>query len=191
VSDSSHKGNFSTDIAQQVIEEALRSVTRRSDSPSDSTSELAALQSELEQAKTDLEDYKKRARKEKEELQRFGVEKLLHDVLPVADNLDRALEHARTDADFEALRKGLQMTKKLLKEALAKNGVESFSAAGKLFDPQFHEAIQQVESANMAPHHVLSEVLCGYLLNGRLARAAQVVVSKALGPDSPEGALPR
>ena len=136
-------------------------------------------------AAADLENFKKRAAKEKEEVQKYGSEKLLKDVLPVADNLDRALEHARSATDFDSLKKGVEMIRKLFEDILAKHGVKSFSAKGKAFDPNLHEAMTAAESADLPPNHVHSEVLRGYTLNDRLVRPALVVVSKAPSAPAP------
>lgn len=125
-------------------------------------------------AAADLENYKRRAQKEKEEVQKFGVEKLLKDLLPVIDNLDRAL--AQEDAG-EGFRQGVSMTRKLFEDTLAKHGVRSFESVGLPFDPRRHEAIQQTPTDAVPPQHVVSEVLKGYTLQDRLARPAMVVVS--------------
>ncbi|WP_375768230.1 nucleotide exchange factor GrpE [Archangium gephyra] len=130
-------------------------------------------------AAADLENYKKRAQKEKEEVQKFGSERLLKDFLPVVDNLDRALEAAQKSADFESLRTGVEMTRKLFDSAFGKHGVKGFSAAGQPFDPRLHEAMQQVESAAVPAGHVLYEAVRGYTLNERLMRPALVVVARA------------
>ncbi len=130
-------------------------------------------------ATADLENYKKRAQKEKEEVQKFGVERLLKDFLPVADNLDRALEAAQKSNDFDSLRTGVEMTRKLFETAFGKNGVKGFSAVGQPFDPRVHEAMQQVESAAVPAGHVLFEAVRGYTLNERLMRPALVVVARA------------
>ena len=100
-------------------------------------------------AAADLENYKKRAQKEKEEVQKFGIEKLLKDLLPVIDNLDRALEHAQQPPDFDSLEKGVAMTRKLFEDTLGQHGVKGFSAEGQPFDPRLHEAMQQVETADV------------------------------------------
>ena len=138
-------------------------------------------------ATADLENYKKRAAKEKEEVQKFGVEKLLKDFLPVVDNLDRAMEHALTTTDIESLKQGLQMTRKLFEDTLAKHGVKPFPSKGKPFDPNFHEAMQQLETDEMPPNHVAGEILRGFTLNDRLVRPSLVMVSKAkAAPAAPE-----
>ncbi|WP_257453514.1 nucleotide exchange factor GrpE [Archangium lipolyticum] len=136
-------------------------------------------------ATADLENYKKRAQKEKEEVQKFGSERLLKDFLPVVDNLDRALEAAQKSSDFESLRTGVEMTRKLFDSAFGKHGVKGFSAVGQPFDPRLHEAMQQVESAAVPSGHVLYEAVRGYMLNERLMRPALVVVARA-----PENAPP-
>ena len=140
-------------------------------------------------ATADLENYKKRAQKEKEEVQKFGSERLLKDFLPVLDNLDRALEASQKNADFISLRTGVEMTRKLFEGAFGKHGVKGFSAAGQPFDPRLHEAMQQVESASVPVGHVVYEAVRGYTLNERLMRPALVVVACApASPPAPEPA---
>ncbi|WP_342376659.1 nucleotide exchange factor GrpE [Myxococcus stipitatus] len=130
-------------------------------------------------AAADLENYRKRAQKEKEEVQRFGSEKLLKDLLPVMDNMDRALEAASKSPDIDSFQKGVAMTRKSFEDALARHGVKSFSAKGLPFDPRLHEAIQQVETTEVPPGHVTYEVVRGFFLNERLVRPAMVVVARA------------
>jgi molecular chaperone GrpE len=138
-------------------------------------------------ATADLENYKKRAQKEKEEVQKFGTERMLKDFLPVADNLDRALEAAQKSNDFDSLRTGVDMTRKLFDSSLGKHGVKSFSAVGQPFDPRLHEAMQQMESATVPAGHVLFEAVRGYTLNERLMRPALVVVARAPSGTTPGG----
>lgn len=130
-------------------------------------------------ASADLDNFRKRALKEKEEIQRYGVEKLLKDFLPVVDNLERALEHAKSAADFDGLVQGIKMTRKQFEDTLGKHGVRGFTSKGKPFDPRIHEAMQQVETDELPPNHVYMEVLRGFMLNDRLARPALVMVTKA------------
>lgn len=130
-------------------------------------------------AVADLENFKKRAQKEKDEVMKFGSEKLLKDFLPVIDNFDRALEHSKTSQDIESLKQGLQMTRKLFEDTLSRHGVKSFSSVGQPFDPRLHEAMQQTETAEVPPNTVVMEVVRGYTLNDRLIRPALVSVAKA------------
>lgn len=232
VSQNDEKGSFSTNIADDIISEALKSVEKakasvRGEAGPDSavtvevegappaaeaaapapapeaTDEVAMLTTQLEvsmakgrelmgkikdehekmlRAVADLENYKKRAAKEKDEVQKFGSEKLLRDFLPVVDNFDRALEHARTSGDLESLKKGVEMTRKLFEDTLGKHGVKGFSSKGEPFDPNRHEAMSAAETDELPPNHVHSEYLRGFTLNDRLIRPALVVVSKAKTP---------
>ena len=127
----------------------------------------------------DLDNFRKRSLKEKEEIRRYGIEKMLKDFLPIQDNLERALDHAKSGGDFDSLRQGIGMTRKLFEDSLARHGVRSFNSVGRPFDPRLHEALQQVDSTDFEPNHVVSEVVKGYLLHDRLARPALVVVSKS------------
>ena len=138
-------------------------------------------------AVADLENYKKRARKELEDTQKFGNEKLLKDFLPVIDNIDRALEPANS-GDLASLRKGVEMIRKLCEDTLHKHGVRPFTSKGKPFDPNVHEAMGQAETDEMPPNHVFAEVLRGFMLNDRLVRPGLVVVSKAKSEPKPPDA---
>jgi molecular chaperone GrpE len=126
----------------------------------------------------ELENYKKRAVREKADAIKYGNESLLRDILPLVDNVDRALEHAGTSDDFEAFKKGLKMLHEQLLCCLKKHGVEVIDAAGKDFDPNVHEAMLQVVSDQSEAGKVVNEFERGYLLNGRLLRPAKVCVCK-------------
>lgn len=131
-------------------------------------------------AAAELENYKKRAVREKADAIRYGNENLLRDILPLVDNMDRALEHACNSDDFDTFKKGLKMLQEQLLCCLQKHGVEQIDAVGKDFDPNVHEAMLQVESDEHEASKVVSEFERGYLLNGRLLRPAKVCVCKRL-----------
>jgi molecular chaperone GrpE len=139
-------------------------------------------------AVADLENFKKRAQKEKEEVQKFGIEKLLKDFLPIYDNFDRALDAVRAGGDFESFKKGVEMTRKLFEDTLGKHAVRAFVSKGQPFDPNRHEAMSAAESAELPPNHVHTEILKGFMLNDRLVRPALVIVSKA--PEKPAAPEP-
>ena len=122
----------------------------------------------------DLDNYKKRAVREREEVQRFGVEKLVKDLLPAVDNLDRALAAASPDDPLAA---GVRLVRAALEQALAKHGVVGFSALGERFDPAVHEALMQVPAADRPPGTVVLEHARGFKLNDRLVRPAMVGVA--------------
>lgn len=134
-------------------------------------------------AAADLENYRKRAVREREETAKFGQEKLLKEILPVLDNLERALD-PKNSSDLEALRTGVEMTRKLFENTLARVGLKGFSAVGHPFDPSLHEAMQAVESDEV-PGTVLSEMVRGFMLHDRLLRPAMVFVAKAREGSSP------
>jgi molecular chaperone GrpE len=129
-------------------------------------------------AVAELENYKKRSAKEKSETLRYGQENLIRDILPLVDNLDRALAHAGNSDASDAFKKGLKLVQEQLLVCLEKYGVEKIDACGKDFDPYLHEAVLQVESEEHEDNKVVDEIEPGYLLNGRLLRPAKVSVSK-------------
>ncbi|MGC3999780.1 MAG: nucleotide exchange factor GrpE [Anaeromyxobacter sp.] len=130
-------------------------------------------------AVADLENFKKRAQREREETLKFGNEKLLKDLFPVMDGLDRALAAAAAD---DPLRQGVQLVRTSFEQALGRHGVKAFSAMGQPFDPALHEALMQVPTAEQPPGTVVMEHARGFLLNERLARPAMVGVSVAPPP---------
>ena len=129
-------------------------------------------------ALADLDNYKKRAVKEKADLLKFGNETLLRDILPMIDNLERALKHAESSHDFESFKKGLELLRTQLICSLEKHGLEPIDCTNKSFDPNFHEAMLQVESGDHAANQIVDEFEKGYLLHGRLLRPSKVSVCK-------------
>jgi molecular chaperone GrpE len=122
----------------------------------------------------DLENYRKRAAKERDEVLKFGNEKLLKELLPVLDGLDRALAAAPPE---DPLVEGVRLVRATFEQALAKHGVTSFSALGEKFDPAHHEALLQVPTRAPPPGTVVLEHARGFRLNDRLVRPAMVGVS--------------
>jgi len=129
-------------------------------------------------AHAEIDNLKKRYTKEQQNLARYANESLVKALLPVIDNLENALAHANGTSDPEALREGVALTLKGLKDALQKEGVCEVNSLGEIFDPHFHEAIAEQEDSSVAPRTVINELQKGYLLNDRLVRPAVVVVSK-------------
>jgi len=195
------KGSFSADIPQSVLDDALEAVDQKEErrgaaaAAGEPPSELDQLRAQLELAQAagqetfaklkeehdrrlravaDLENYKKRVQREKEELERFANERILKDILPVVDNLDRALAAASPD---DPLADGVKLVLKALEEALGRNGVRSFHAMGQPFDPKVHEAIMAVPAGDQPPGTVVIQHGRGFLLNDRLVRPALVAVA--------------
>lgn len=129
-------------------------------------------------AMADLENFKKRAAKEKQDTIKYGNEALIKDLLPIVDGMDRALEYSEQSADFTSFKEGLQMLQGQLCRCLEKHGVEAVDALNQPFDPHLHEALMMMESANHEANQVVSQMEKGYLLHGRLIRPAKVCVCK-------------
>lgn len=126
--------------------------------------------------RADLENYRKRVNREKEELLNYGNKSLIEEILPIVDNLERALAHASEDG-LGALVEGIRMTHGMLLSSLKKFGVFPLEAAGSQFDPAFHQAMAQVPTDKHPPNTVIEEHQKGYKLKERLLRPAMVTVS--------------
>ena len=128
----------------------------------------------------DFENFKKRAARERQEVSKYANESLLEKLIPVLDNFDMALASAGTaqDSTVQQLQTGVGMIHQQLKTALAEAGLEEVDASNKKFDPNWHEAISQQESAEIPEGQVLQQVRKGYKLRDRLLRPASVVVAK-------------
>ncbi|MFO0601630.1 MAG: nucleotide exchange factor GrpE [Polyangiales bacterium] len=138
----------------------------------------------------DFDNYRKRTQREKQDEYRRGKEDVLRDLLPVFDNLERAATSARPDADVAAIATGVKMVLKLFEDTLGRVGGKRIVAVGQPFDPNVHEAIAQVESAEHPAGTIAQEFVPGYQLGERLLRPAMVAVSKgapAAPPPAPEG----
>ena len=126
----------------------------------------------------ELENYKKRAARDREDFIKYGNETLIKDMLPTVDSMERALKHASDSEDFKAFADGLGLIRDNFISALGKHGVEEIDAIGKNFDPNFHEALMQVDGEKKEDNKVVEEFEKGYLLNGRLLRPSKVSISK-------------
>lgn len=127
--------------------------------------------------RADLENYRKRVQKEKEEIIKYGNESLILDILPVIDSMERALSHT-SEEPHVAVVEGIKLTHAMLLSALKKFGVTPIETTnGCQFDPSFHQAMHRVESAEFPPNMVVEELQRGYMINDRLLRASMVSVS--------------
>lgn len=133
----------------------------------------------------EMENFKKRAEREKGETYKFANENLLKDLLPILDNLERAMEHGQEAENSKALLEGVEMIHKGFLTVLEKYGVTRVEALGEEFDPNQHEAVMVQEDAGRAPGLVIAQLQKGYRLHNRLVRPAMVVVSKKpeINPD--------
>lgn len=132
-------------------------------------------------AVADLENFKKRAAHERSRLQKYRYEALLLDLLPILDNMERAVTHCSDEGRSDGVAEGLCMIAGMFRDLLGKYGVEEVKALGEPFDPQFHEAIARLPSPDKPANVVVEEMEKGYLYQDRLLRPAKVVVSAGQG----------
>jgi molecular chaperone GrpE len=134
----------------------------------------------------EFDNFKKRTQKEKADLMKFGNESLLRSILPILDNLERAINHGKGSQNNSSLLEGLEITLRQFLNTLERFGVKPLSARGEVFDPEKHEAVSQQES-DQEPNRVISEIEKGYIYQDRLLRPARVIVSKEKAAMKTEG----
>ena len=127
-------------------------------------------------AMADFDNFRKRTARDREDLVKFAASDVLKDILPTVDNLSRALDEAKDKAE-DPFVKGVKLVYNGLLKTLADHGATPLDAIGEPFDANFHEALAQLPSEDVEEGHVMSEVKRGWMLHGKLLRAAQVVVS--------------
>jgi molecular chaperone GrpE len=135
-------------------------------------------------SEAEIENIRKRNRKEKEDWIRYANETLIKDMLPVIDNLEMAISHAQNSDALQALKEGVELTLKGLKDTLEKSGLQEVKAEGEPFDPCYHHAVSETEDQSTEPGIIVQELQKGYTLKQRLIRPAMVVVCKG-GPEDP------
>ncbi|MGD8562754.1 MAG: nucleotide exchange factor GrpE [Desulfarculaceae bacterium] len=147
---------------------------------------LAALTAERDELKdrvlrlaAEMDNYKKRSERDKADFLKRANESLVKDLLPIMDNLERALAHAEEQSeDTQGVTEGLSLIWQELSKVLERHGLEKVEALGLAFDPEVHEAMMQQEDPEAEENTVIQELQKGYLFQGRLLRPAMVVVSK-------------
>ncbi len=128
----------------------------------------------------DMDNLKKRFNREKENLLKYGNERILKSIIDVVDDFDRTLDALSSDTDekTKTIIEGVDMVKTKLINCLALNGLEPIESIGKIFDPNFHEAMSTQTTADKKDQEIITEFQKGYLLNGRLLRASKVIIAK-------------
>ena len=176
------------EVEAQATQESDGADVESVDIETDELSEVEALQEEVAMAKdaalraqADAINAQRRAELDVEKARKFALERFANDLLPVVDNLERALESsAGSDADgIAAVVEGVELTLKSLVDVLAKNGITPVDPHGEPFDPQVAQAMSMVENPDVEPNTVIAVMQKGYLLKDRLLRPAMVMVSKA------------
>jgi len=140
--------------------------------------ELQIFQDKYLRLAAEFENYKRLAQREQSESIRFGNESLLKNLLPIIDNLERAIQCAKDAGTGGPLLEGVELTHKQFLETVSKLGVRQIYSKGNPFDPAVHQAVTQVESENVAPNTVVEEFQKGYFLHDRILRPAMVSVAK-------------
>lgn len=153
----------------------------------DAVDELAKLQEELIAAKdqslrtqAEMQNLRRRSERDVENAHKYALEKFVGELLPVVDNLERALQAIdQNDESLKALTEGVELTLKSFQDVLVRYKVEPIDPKGQPFDPEFHQAMSMLEMPEEVPNTVVDVFQKGYTLNGRLVRPAMVVVAKA------------
>jgi molecular chaperone GrpE len=153
------------------------------DTLADLRAQLAEKQDQLLRALADTENIRRRAQRDREDYVRYASEALLRDLIPVLDNLDRALGAAR-EGTAPRLVEGVELIQREMLKVLERAGVSRYSALGTAFDPTRHEAIARVLDPRVAPNTVVGETLPGYTLHSRVLRPAMVSVAAAPDEDA-------
>ena len=148
------------------------------------TAERDKLKDQLLRTAADFDNYRKRSRKDVEAALRRGKEDVLRDLLPVFDNLERALDASGEAVDVAAVHDGVRMVLKLFEDTAQRMGLEKIAAIGERFDPTVHDAFQQQETDEHEPGTIVMEYQSGYRLGEKLIRPAMVVVARK--PKPPE-----
>ena len=153
--------------------------------PSKHLSEIKKLKEEKEQLHDQLlrkiaefDNYKKRTERDFWDRVQNANEKLITELLPVLDDMERALDHAEKSEEINSLLEGTTLIQKKLKDILEKQGLESLPAINEEFDPEKHDALMQIEDENKESGTIIEEHLKGYTLNGKVIRHSQVIVAK-------------
>ena len=164
--------------ADETVEQVAATSYDTGDSASLET-QLEELKEALLRSQADIQNVRRRAERDIENAHKYAIEKFIKDLLAVLDSMDRALELATTTDGFDmAMLEGTQMTHKLLLDTVSRHGVEAIDPVGERFDPQQHQAMSMVESEDQEPNTVTAVMQKGYKLEGRVIRAAMVVVTR-------------
>lgn len=173
---SQERGDDSGSLLSVIAQDALENECKHRVCPACSTKKEA--EDTRLRALAELDNAKKRLAREREEQVRFAADSILSDIIPSLDNLDLALQHAGANEACKDFVVGVQMTRKLMQEALAKHGLTQVGAIGEEFNPAVHEAMGMQNSQDVEEGQVCALFSSGYSLNGRLLRPAKVMVCK-------------
>ncbi|WP_410514418.1 nucleotide exchange factor GrpE [Paenibacillus sp. BR2-3] len=184
VQDQAINDNNAADAAEAVSETEAFTTEEAGEVTAESGDEFKRLQGLADEfqgralrVQADFDNFRRRTLKEKEELAQYATSKLVTELLPVMDNFERALATAPATPDFEAFTKGVNMIFRQLEGVLKNEGLTAMETVGQPFNPEYHQAIMQVESEEHEEGIVTEEVQKGYLLKDKVLRPAMVKVS--------------
>jgi molecular chaperone GrpE len=172
-------------VMLELLSDELRALT---ETHTEKLSEFEELSERHTRLQAEFENFRRRGLKERQETLQFGHQNVVKDLLPVVDNLERAVAHSEESdgADLQSLLQGVDLVLKELLGVLAKHGVLVIETESQVFDPEVHEAMAQVADDSMAPNMVAQVLQRGYMLRNRMLRPARVIVSKAVDVEENE-----
>ncbi|BCD90010.1 protein GrpE [Francisella halioticida] len=171
----SEESSTNNSVEELSIEEQLE---RSKDAIKELEETCDAMKDEALRARAEMENIRRRAEKEVSKARKFGVEKFVKDLLPITDSIDQALKHEVKLEEAVAMKEGIELTAKILFDILKNNGLEELDPKGEKFDPNVHEAMAMIPNPGLEDNIVFEVFQKGYLLNGRVVRAAKVIVVK-------------
>lgn len=149
------------------------------------TEERDRLKQQLMRVAADFDNFRRRSKREIQEAQMRGKDEAVLEMLPIMDNLERAVQASAGAEDVAAVVSGVQMVLKLFEDTASRMGLNRVKSVGERFDPAVHDAIQQQETDAQPPGTIIAEVAAGYMFGKRLIRPAMVVVARAPRPANP------
>jgi molecular chaperone GrpE len=179
--DSENKANGHSEESDNVTElKADENGDEQADSPEEKKGEGENFKEKYYYLAAEMENMRRRHEKDRQNLLKYGSEKILNGLLEVVDNLDRTADAVKDDDDekMKNLYIGIDMVRQQFSSVLKDNGVSVVESLGKIFDPNFHEAMAQQPAEGKKEQEIINEYQKGYILNGRLLRAAKVIVAK-------------
>ena len=174
--------------AEKTVEQSADSSVADDSEGAREVDKLAQLEAEIEKykdvalrAEAEMQNLRRRAERDVRNAHKFGAERLLQNLLPVLDSLEKAIEtsEAAGQAEADPQLEGIKLCSKLFIDVLTKEGIEALDPQGEPFDPNLHEALSMIENPDLEPNSVMTVIQKGYRLNERLVRPAKVMVSKA------------
>jgi molecular chaperone GrpE len=184
-SEESHTEVVESDPLEQEAPPPSASDAEIDDPLAEAERQVAGLKDQVLRAQAEMENVRRRAARDVENAHKYALERFTSDLLPVLDSLEKAVEASGESAGEAAgaIKEGVELSLKLFLTTLEKAGVIQVDPHGEPFDPQLHEAMAMVPNPDTEPNSVIEVMQKGYTLNGRLVRAAKVVVSAALSQD--------